>query len=92
MGLFGLALNQVIAYAATVFIEATTAAEGRGTTTPFELFGAPFLPSPQVSLFICWLCDYEANLCLHCLSGLLAMVVWFAYYGRLRLEFCGCAQ
>jgi uncharacterized protein YbbC (DUF1343 family) len=31
------------AYAATVFLEATTAAEGRGTTTPFELFGAPFV-------------------------------------------------
>ncbi len=32
-----------IAYVATVFLEATTAAEGRGTTTPFQLFGAPFV-------------------------------------------------
>ena len=31
------------AYAATVFVEATTVAEGRGTTTPFTLLGAPFL-------------------------------------------------
>lgn len=31
------------AYGASVFLEATTAAEGRGTTTPFTLFGAPFL-------------------------------------------------
>ena len=31
------------AYPATVFLEATTAAEGRGTTTPFTLFGAPWL-------------------------------------------------
>ena len=31
------------AYGATVFLEATTAAEGRGTTTPFTLFGAPFI-------------------------------------------------
>ena len=31
------------AYGATVFLEATTVAEGRGTTTPFTLFGAPFL-------------------------------------------------
>jgi uncharacterized protein YbbC (DUF1343 family) len=30
-------------YGATVFLEATTAAEGRGTTTPFTMFGAPFL-------------------------------------------------
>lgn len=34
-----------LAYGATCFIEATTAAEGRGTTTPFQLFGAPFLDS-----------------------------------------------
>jgi uncharacterized protein YbbC (DUF1343 family) len=31
------------AYGATAFIEATTIAEGRGTTTPFTLFGAPFV-------------------------------------------------
>jgi uncharacterized protein YbbC (DUF1343 family) len=30
-------------YGAIVFLEATTAAEGRGTTTPFTMFGAPFL-------------------------------------------------
>ena len=30
-------------YPATVFLEATTVAEGRGTTTPFTLFGAPWL-------------------------------------------------
>ena len=33
------------AYPSTVFIEATTVSEGRGTTTPFQVFGAPFLPS-----------------------------------------------
>jgi uncharacterized protein YbbC (DUF1343 family) len=32
-----------VAYGATVFLEATTISEGRGTTTPFEIFGAPFL-------------------------------------------------
>lgn len=36
-----------VVYGATVFLEATTVSEGRGTTTPFELFGAPFL-SAQV--------------------------------------------
>jgi uncharacterized protein YbbC (DUF1343 family) len=35
--------DSAIAYAATVFVEATTASEGRGTTTPFQLIGAPFL-------------------------------------------------
>jgi uncharacterized protein YbbC (DUF1343 family) len=38
-----------LAYGATVFIEATTVAEGRGTTTPFTLFGAPFLSAPALA-------------------------------------------
>eukprot|EP00466_Bigelowiella_natans_P000836 jgi/Bigna1/74516/fgenesh1_pg.29_\ len=37
----------VAAYTATVFLEATTAWEGRGTTAPFQTFGAPFLTSSQ---------------------------------------------
>uniref|UniRef100_A0A7S3MBG6 DUF1343 domain-containing protein n=1 Tax=Spumella elongata TaxID=89044 RepID=A0A7S3MBG6_9STRA len=37
------------AYGATVFLEATTVAEGRGTTTPFTLFGAPFLDAEDLS-------------------------------------------
>jgi uncharacterized protein YbbC (DUF1343 family) len=32
-----------VTYAATVFLEATTVSEGRGTCTPFTLFGAPFI-------------------------------------------------
>jgi len=39
-----------LAYGATVFIEATTVAEGRGTTTPFTLFGAPFLGAPALAV------------------------------------------
>mmetsp|Transcript_10895 Transcript_10895/g.20716 ORF Transcript_10895/g.20716 Transcript_10895/m.20716 type:complete len:415 (-) Transcript_10895:21-1265(-) len=35
--------NVATAYLASVFLEATSLAEGRGTTTPFLLFGAPFL-------------------------------------------------
>jgi uncharacterized protein YbbC (DUF1343 family) len=38
------------AYGATVFIEATTVSEGRGTTTPFTLFGAPFIDTTQLAL------------------------------------------
>ena len=41
--------SSALAYAATVFIEATTVAEGRGTTTPFTLFGAPFLSAPALA-------------------------------------------
>eukprot|EP01032_Pedospumella_encystans_P025769 gene25769-29113_t len=37
------------AYGATVFLEATTVAEGRGTTTPFTLFGAPFLDAEDLA-------------------------------------------
>lgn len=36
-------------YPATVFIEATTVSEGRGTTTPFEVFGAPFYNALEVA-------------------------------------------
>jgi uncharacterized protein YbbC (DUF1343 family) len=41
--------DSVLAYPVTVFIEATTVAEGRGTTTPFQMFGAPFLSSFQLA-------------------------------------------
>jgi len=40
------------AYGATVFLEATTVAEGRGTTTPFTLFGAPFLDAEVSYCFL----------------------------------------
>jgi uncharacterized protein YbbC (DUF1343 family) len=36
-------LSSALVYGATVFLEATSVSEGRGTTTPFEQFGAPFL-------------------------------------------------
>lgn len=41
--------RSTLAYSATVFIEATTVTEGRGTTTPFELFGAPFYRAPSLA-------------------------------------------
>ena len=37
-----------IAYTSTVFVEATTASEGRGTTLPFETIGAPWLNASQL--------------------------------------------
>lgn len=36
-------LNSLIAYTATCILEATTLSEGRGTTLPFEMIGAPWV-------------------------------------------------
>ncbi|MBX9796124.1 DUF1343 domain-containing protein [Sphingomonas sp.] len=41
-------LNMARAYAGTVMLEGTTLSEGRGTTRPLELFGAPDLPAREV--------------------------------------------
>lgn len=36
-------LNSLLVYTATCILEATTISEGRGTTLPFEVFGAPWV-------------------------------------------------
>jgi uncharacterized protein YbbC (DUF1343 family) len=41
-------LNMARAYAGTVMLEGTTLSEGRGTTRPLELFGAPDIDAAQV--------------------------------------------
>jgi uncharacterized protein YbbC (DUF1343 family) len=41
-------LSMARAYAGTVMLEGTTLSEGRGTTRPLELFGAPDMPAEQV--------------------------------------------
>lgn len=41
-------LETVLVYPATVFLEATTVSEGRGTDAPFKLFGAPFVDSGRL--------------------------------------------
>lgn len=41
-------LNMARAYAGTVMLEGTTLSEGRGTTRPLELFGAPDIDVPEV--------------------------------------------
>ena len=38
-----------VAYGATVFVEATTISEGRGTALPFELLGAPHINSSSLA-------------------------------------------
>jgi uncharacterized protein YbbC (DUF1343 family) len=42
------ALSTAIVYPGTVLIEALNLSEGRGTTIPFELFGAPFINAPEL--------------------------------------------
>ena len=41
-------LNSAIVYPGTVLIEALNLSEGRGTTIPFELFGAPYIDSDKL--------------------------------------------
>ena len=41
-------VNTAIVYPGTVLIEALNISEGRGTTIPFELFGAPFIDSEKL--------------------------------------------
>lgn len=42
-------LNSLIAYTATCLLEATTLSEGRGTTLPFETFGAPWVNPDELA-------------------------------------------
>ena len=44
-------VNMARAYAGTVMLEGTTLSEGRGTTRPLELFGAPDLDARART---CW--------------------------------------
>lgn len=48
-------LDTAIVYPGQCLLEATNISEARGTTKPFELFGAPWLNSPKM-------CDYLNNL------------------------------
>lgn len=61
-----------LAYPSTCFLEATTVAEGRGTNTPFELFGAPFIADPNelasyMNEYCSHLfCDGSEDVCVNC--------------------------
>ncbi|MBD7908544.1 exo-beta-N-acetylmuramidase NamZ family protein [Sporosarcina gallistercoris] len=41
-------LETALAYPGSALIEGTNVSEGRGTTKPFELIGAPFISSPEL--------------------------------------------
>lgn len=44
--------NSIVCYVGTVLFEGTNVSEGRGTTRPFETFGAPWLDSEKLLEFI----------------------------------------
>lgn len=45
-------LSSALSYASSVFLEATTVSEGRGTTLPFTYIGAPFVPNTGSSALL----------------------------------------
>lgn len=63
-------LSMARAYAGTVMLEGTTLSEGRGTTRPLELFGAPGLDARAV------LAEMRA-LAWHWLEGCVLREIWF---------------
>ncbi len=44
--------TSALVYPGQVIWEGTNVSEGRGTTQPFELFGAPFIDQPQMTAFL----------------------------------------
>jgi uncharacterized protein YbbC (DUF1343 family) len=46
------ALSTALVYPGQVLLEGTNLSEGRGTTRPFEIFGAPFLAPSEISTFL----------------------------------------
>jgi len=63
-------LSMARAYAGTVLLEGTTLSEGRGTTRPLELFGAPDIDAPAV------LAEMQ-SLAPHWLTGSKLREIWF---------------
>lgn len=76
-------LNTATVYPGQVFLEGTNISEGRGTTKPFEIFGAP------------WIDGYELTKKLNKLNlpGLKFREAWFTpSFSKYRGEQCGGAQ
>lgn len=63
-------LSMARAYAGTVMLEGTTLSEGRGTTRPLELFGAPDIDTPRL------LADMR-RIAPHWLQGCVLRPCWF---------------
>ncbi|MFW6131192.1 MAG: exo-beta-N-acetylmuramidase NamZ domain-containing protein [Candidatus Aminicenantaceae bacterium] len=76
-------LNTAIVYVGQVFLEGTNISEGRGTTKPFELFGAP------------WIDGYELTKKLDMLNmkGVKFREAWFTpTFSKYEGEMCGGSQ
>jgi uncharacterized protein YbbC (DUF1343 family) len=76
-------LDTATVYPGQVFLEGTNISEGRGTTKPFELFGAP------------WINGYELTKKLNELSlpGIKFREAWFSpTFSKFEGELCGGAQ
>lgn len=43
-------VNTTIVFPATVYLEGTEVSEGRGTTRPFEIFGAPYIDADELAI------------------------------------------
>ncbi len=76
-------LDTATVYPGQVFLEGTNLSEGRGTTKPFELFGAP------------WIDGYELSRRLNALNltGVRFREAWFTpTFSKYQEELCGGAQ
>jgi len=76
-------LDTATVYPGQVFLEGTNISEGRGTTKPFEIFGAP------------WIDGYEFTKALNALElpGIKFREVWFTpTFSKYKGEACGGAQ
>ncbi len=76
-------LNSVLVYPGQVMLEGTNLSEGRGTTLPFEVFGAP------------WINGYELTQTLNAqkLPGVLFREIWFTpTFSKFQGETCRGSQ
>jgi len=77
------ALDTATVYPGQVFLEGTNISEGRGTTKPFEVFGAPWIDGYELTKKL-----NELNL-----AGLKFREAWFSpTFSKYKGEQCGGAQ
>ena len=76
-------LNTAIVYPGQVYVEGTNVSEGRGTTKPFELFGAPWIDGHELT----------ARLNDLTLPGVLFREAWFTpTFSKFQGRLCGGSQ
>lgn len=76
-------LDSLLAYTATCPLEATTLSEGRGTTRPFEVFGAPWVDAIALA----------DDLNRRHLVGVHFRPIWFTpWFSKHREQLCGGVQ